>query len=47
MHKSTSDLVAFGFQMTFGGGKSVGFSLIYETNDNAKKIQNKFRLIRQ
>ena len=43
-----SDLVvAFGFRTAFGGGKSTGFALIYETMDYAKKFEPKFRLIRQ
>merc|ERR1712073_83335 len=42
MYKTTSDLVA-----AFGGGKSTGFALIYETMDYAKKFEPKFRLIRQ
>ena len=34
-----SDLVvAFGFRTAFGGGKSTGFALIYETMDYAKKF---------
>merc|ERR1711982_140178 len=48
MYKTTSDLVvAFGFKTAFGGGKSTGFALIYETMDYAKKFEPKFRLIRQ
>merc|ERR1712126_806340 len=48
MYKTTSDLVvAFGFRTAFGGGKSTGFALIYETMDYAKKFEPKFRLIRQ
>merc|ERR1712020_779276 len=48
MYKTTSDLVvAFGFRTNFGGGKSSGFALIYETMDLAKKFEPKFRLRRQ
>merc|ERR1712193_401556 len=48
MYKTTSDLVvAFGFKTAFGGGKSTGFALVYETMDYAKKFEPKFRLIRQ
>merc|ERR1712083_283201 len=40
MYKTTSDLVvAFGFKTAFGGGKSTGFALIYETMDYAKKFE--------
>ncbi|TRY80243.1 hypothetical protein TCAL_12374 [Tigriopus californicus] len=48
MYKCTPDrVVAFGFRTNFGGGKSSGFALIYETMDYAKKFEPKFRLIRQ
>lgn len=48
MYKCTPDrVVAFGFRTNFGGGKSSGFALIYETMDFAKKFEPKFRLIRQ
>lgn len=30
----------------FGGGKSTGFGLIYDTLDAAKKFEPKYRLIR-
>ena len=30
----------------FGGGKSTGFGLIYDTVDSAKKFEPKYRLIR-
>ena len=30
----------------FGGGKSTGFGLIYDTVDAAKKFEPKYRLIR-
>merc|ERR1711962_764890 len=35
------------YKTAFGGGKSTGFALIYETMDYAKKFEPKFRLIRQ
>merc|ERR1711972_689338 len=48
MYKCTADRVfAFGFKTNFGGGKSTGFALIYDTMDFAKKFEPKFRLIRQ
>merc|ERR1712144_196063 len=48
MYKCTPDRVfAFGFRTNFGGGKSTGFALIYDTMDLAKKFEPKFRLGRQ
>ena len=48
MYKCTPDRVfAFGFRTNFGGGKSSGFALIYDTMDMAKKFEAKFRLRRQ
>ena len=36
----------FGFRVKFGGGKSVGFGLIYDNKDAALKYEPKFRLLR-
>mmetsp|Transcript_22667 Transcript_22667/g.73720 ORF Transcript_22667/g.73720 Transcript_22667/m.73720 type:complete len:127 (+) Transcript_22667:26-406(+) len=36
----------FGFRTQFGGGKSTGFGLIYDSLDAAKKFEPKYRLIR-
>ena len=48
MYNCTADKVfAFGFKTNFGGGKSTGFALIYDTMDFAKKFEPKYRLIRQ
>ena len=48
MYKCTADRVfVFGVKTNFGGGKSTGFALIYDTMDYAKKFEPKFRLIRQ
>ena len=48
MYKCTPDRVfAFGFRTNFGGGKTTGFALIYDTMDSAKKFEPKFRLRRQ
>merc|ERR1712026_6231 len=48
MYKCTPDRVfAFGFKTNFGGGKTTGFALIYDTMDSAKKFEPKFRLRRQ
>lgn len=47
MYKVTPDVVfVFGFQTNFGGGKSTGFALIYDTLDYAKKFEPKYRLAR-
>nr|AAX62458.1 ribosomal protein S24 [Lysiphlebus testaceipes] len=47
MYKVTPDVIfVFGFQTQFGGGKSTGFALIYETLDFAKKFEPKHRLQR-
>lgn len=47
MYKVTPDVVfVFGFQTNFGGGKSTGFALIYDTLDFAKKFEPKYRLAR-
>merc|ERR1711981_1009433 len=48
MYRCTADRVfAFGFKTNFGGGKSTGFALIYDTLDLAKKFEPKYRLGRQ
>lgn len=40
-------VIAFGFKTAFGGGKSTGFAMIYDTVDAAKKYEPKYRLARQ
>ncbi|VDD93953.1 unnamed protein product [Enterobius vermicularis] len=48
MYKTNPDLVfAYGFRCHFGGGRSTGFALIYDTLDFAKKFEPKYRLLRQ
>eukprot|EP00842_Homolaphlyctis_polyrhiza_P004208 jgi/Hompol1/4789/HPOL_003877-RA len=37
----------FGVKTAFGGGKSTGFALIYDSLDAAKKFEPKYRLVRQ
>jgi len=45
MYKTTPDVVfVFGFKTNFGGGKSTGFGLVYDTLDFAKKFEPKHRL---
>lgn len=47
MYKTTPDVVfVFGFRTNFGGGKTTGFGLIYDTLDFAKKFEPKHRLAR-
>ncbi|CAG5122337.1 unnamed protein product, partial [Candidula unifasciata] len=47
LYKVTADVVfCFGFRTNFGGGKTTGFALIYDTLDKAKKFEPKYRLAR-
>lgn len=47
MYKVNKDVVvAFGFRTGFGGGKSTGFALIYDSVDALKKFEPKYRLVR-
>ena len=47
MYKTTPDVVfCFGFRTQFGGGRTTGFALIYDTLDFAKKLEPKYRLQR-
>ncbi len=36
----------FGFRTDFGGGKSTGFALVYDSIDAAKKYEPRYRLAR-
>lgn len=42
-----ANIIVFGFRIAFGGGKSTGFGLIYDTQEAAKKYEPKYRLARQ
>ena len=45
--KTTPDMIfVFGFKTNFGGGKSSGFGLVYDTLDLAKRFEPKHRLVR-
>jgi len=44
--KDPKTVFLFGFRTQFGGGKSRGFGLIYDSLDAAKKNEPKYRLIR-
>ena len=47
MYKTTPDVIfCFGFRTQFGGGKTTGFALIYDSLDFAKKFEPKYRLQR-
>lgn len=47
MYKSDKENVfVFGFRTAFGGGKSTGFALIYDSLDAAKKFEPNYRLQR-
>eukprot|EP01018_Ginkgo_biloba_P036115 Gb_38272 [translate_table: standard] len=39
-------IFVYGFRTQFGGGKSTGFGLIYDSLESAKKYEPKYRLIR-
>jgi len=41
-----NQVFVFGFKAQFGGGKSSGFALVYDSLDIAKKFERKYRLIR-
>lgn len=44
--KDSNSIFVFKFRTHFGGGKSTGFGLIYDSVENAKKYEPKYRLIR-
>ena len=44
--KDDASVFVFGFRTQFGGGKSTGFGLVYDSVDAAKKFEPKYRLIR-
>lgn len=47
MYKTTADVIfCFGFKTIFGGGRSTGFALIYDSLKDAKAIEPKYRLAR-
>ena len=47
VYKTTPDVIfCFGFKTAYGGGRSTGFSLIYDSLDFAKKFEPKYRLTR-
>lgn len=47
LYKTTSDVVVcFGFRTAFGGGKSSGFALVYDSMDALKKFEPRYRQVR-
>ena len=47
MYKTAPDVIfVFGFRTHFGGGKTTGFGMIYDSLDYAKKNEPKHRLAR-
>merc|ERR1711868_368 len=47
MYKASPDVIfCFGFKTQFGGGKTTGFALIYDSLDFAKKFEPRYRLVR-
>ena len=45
-YKTTADtIIAFGFKTVFGGGKTSGFALIYDSVEVAKKNEPRFRIV--
>ena len=39
-------VVTFGFKTHFGGGRSTGFALIYDSEELQKKFEPRYRLVR-
>lgn len=47
LYKTTKDQVSvFGFRTQFGGGKSTGFALLYDSAEAMKKFEPHYRLVR-
>ena len=47
MYKVGKDqVICFGFRTQYGGGKSTGFGLIYDSNEALKKFEPRYRLVR-
>ena len=44
---SEDTVTLFGFKTKFGGGKSTGFCLIYDSLDSLKKFEPKHRLLKK
>lgn len=47
LYKSNKDQVScFGFRTQFGGGKTTGFALVYDSTEALKKFEPRYRLVR-
>lgn len=47
VYKANKDQVSvFGFRTQYGGGKSTGFALIYDSHEAMKKFEPHYRLVR-
>jgi hypothetical protein len=47
LYKANKDQVTvFGFRTQYGGGKSTGFALIYDSHEALKKFEPHYRLVR-
>ena len=47
LYKSEKKAVSvFGFRTHYGGGKTTGFALIYDSYDDLKKFEPLYRLVR-
>merc|ERR1711894_402117 len=46
-HKDAKNVICYGFRTQFGGGKTSGFALIYDTVAFANKFYSKHRLVRK
>ncbi|MCJ1339530.1 hypothetical protein MMC09_004820 [Bachmanniomyces sp. S44760] len=47
LYKASKDTVSvFGFKTQYGGGKSTGFALIYDSAEAMKKFEPHYRLVR-
>ncbi|OAF66964.1 40S ribosomal protein S24 [Intoshia linei] len=45
--KTAADLIAlYGMQTKFGGGRSVGYALVYDNMDMMKKLEPRHRLVK-
>ncbi|OKL58567.1 40S ribosomal protein S24-A [Talaromyces atroroseus] len=47
LYKANQDQVSvFGFRTQYGGGKSTGFALVYDSHEALKKFEPHYRLVR-
>lgn len=47
MYKATKDQVSvFGLRTQYGGGKTTGFGLVYDSPEAMKKFEPQYRLVR-